>query len=73
MSLLHHDHPWLGLDVEDTAIGRRGTLRAIAPDSDQRSRVVAWLHPPGGGTEWTTDPDSLTDLAPVTPGTRPAT
>jgi hypothetical protein len=69
-SLLHRDHPWIGREVEDTATGRRGTLRAIAPDGD-KPRPVAWLMPEGGGTEWTTDPDSLDNPAPVTPDTHP--
>lgn len=51
--LMHRDHPWMGRDVEDTATGRRGILRAIAPDID-RPRPVAWPMPAGGGTEWTT-------------------
>ncbi|MFH9044807.1 hypothetical protein ACH4FA_36570 [Streptomyces sp. NPDC017966] len=46
--MLHRDHPWLGRAVTDTATGRRGTLRAIAPDGD-KPRPVAWLQPPGGG------------------------
>jgi hypothetical protein len=68
--LFHSDYPWLGRDVEDTVTGRRGTLRAIAPDVD-KPHPVAWLLPPGGGTEWTTDPRALTDPAPITPGTPP--
>ncbi|AJE43910.1 hypothetical protein [Streptomyces nodosus] len=64
-SALHYEHPWIGRDVEDTATGRRGTLRAIAPDGD-RPRPVAWLLPSGGGKEWTTDPEVLADPAPVT-------
>ncbi|CUW33441.1 MULTISPECIES: hypothetical protein [Streptomyces] len=70
-SLLHRDHRWLGREVEDIATGRRGTLRAIAPDGD-KPRPVAWLIPPGGGTEWTTDPAALANPAPVTPDTSPA-
>ncbi len=64
--LLHHGHPWLGRDVEDTATGKRGTLRAIAPDGD-KPHPVAWLLPPGGGMEWTTDPGALANPAPITP------
>ncbi|MFD3998946.1 hypothetical protein [Streptomyces sp. NPDC058583] len=71
LSLLHHDHPWIGRDVEDTATGRRGTLHAIAPDLDKPG-PVAWLRPVGGGTEWTTDPTALANPAPLTPDTRPA-
>ncbi|MGY3676754.1 hypothetical protein [Streptomyces sp. TE33382] len=70
MSLLHRDHPWIGRDVEDTATGRRGTLRAIAPDG-KSPRPVAWLLPPGGGVEWTTDPGALNNPAPLTPDSLP--
>ncbi|MFC9730718.1 hypothetical protein ACFWGM_08885 [Streptomyces roseolus] len=68
MSLLHHPHPWLGREVEDTATGRRGILRAVTPEGHD-PRPKAWLLPPGGGTEWTTDVSALT---PITPVTRPA-
>ncbi|MBZ6093454.1 hypothetical protein KVH02_34900 [Streptomyces olivaceus] len=68
-SLLHREHPWIGQEVEDTATGRRGILRAVAPDGD-RPRPVAWLLPAGGGTEWTTDPRTLDHPAPVPPGAR---
>lgn len=67
-SLLHRDHPWIGRNVEDTATGRRGILRAIAPDGNKPG-PVAWLLPEGGGTEWTTDPGSLANPAPTTPET----
>lgn len=67
--LLHRDHPWIGRNVEDTATGRRGTLRAIAPDSTKPRPLVAWLLPEGGGIEWTTDPGSLANPAPITPET----
>lgn len=69
--MLHGDHPWLGRDVEDTVTGRRGTLRAIAPEGE-KLRLVAWLRPLGGGVEWTTDPNALADPAPITPDTHPA-
>ena len=68
--LLHRDHPWIGRAVEDTATGRRGILRAIAPDVDH-SRPVAWLRPTAGGMEWTTDPGSLANPAPLTSDTHP--
>ncbi|CAL9673100.1 hypothetical protein [Streptomyces sp. enrichment culture] len=68
--LLHHSHPWIGRDVEDTLTGRRGILRALAPDGDS-PRLVAWLRPPGGGVEWTTHPDALANPAPITPGIHP--
>lgn len=67
--LLHCDHKWLGREVEDTETGRRGILRAIAPDVD-RPRPVAWLMPQGGGMEWTTDPGALAHPAPRTPDAR---
>ena len=67
---MHHDHPWIGRAVEDTASGRRGILRAIAPDADQ-PHPVAWLRPPGGGIEWTTAPGALANPAPLTPDTNP--
>ncbi|MBX7555382.1 hypothetical protein K1Y78_47705 [Streptomyces sp. tea 10] len=70
MSLLHRDHRWLGRVVEDTATGRRGTLRAIAPEGTSPC-PVAWLLPEGGGTEWTTDPDALDKPAPITPDNWP--
>lgn len=70
IGLLHRDHPWIGREVEDAATGRRGILRAIAPDGD-RPRPVAWLLPAGGGTEWTTDPGALANPAPLTPDTHP--
>lgn len=66
--LQHRDHKWLGREVEDTATGRRGILRAIAPDVN-KPRPVAWLQPEGGGTEWTTEPGSLANPAPLTPDT----
>lgn len=66
-SLLHDDHPWIGRNVEDTATGRRGILRAIAPDGAE-PRPMAWLLSEGG-TEWTTDPGSLANPAPIAPET----
>lgn len=66
--MLHDDHPWLGREVEDTKTGRRGTLRAIAPEGT-KARPVAWLIPSGGGMEWTTDPTALANPAPITPDT----
>ncbi|MGA5183034.1 hypothetical protein [Streptomyces pseudogriseolus] len=66
MSLLHQPHPWIGRDVEDTATGRRGILRAIAPDLNG-TKPVAWLHPRGGGPEWNTDPKALADPAAAPP------
>lgn len=68
--LLHRDHPRLGRIVEDTTTGRRGILRAIAPGGD-RPQPVTWLIPVGGGTEGTTDPDTLANPAPNTPVTHP--
>ncbi|RZF02923.1 hypothetical protein [Streptomyces albidoflavus] len=74
MTLLHRTHPWIGFEVEDTATGTRGILRAVAPDMSgpaplygRTPRPVAWLRPPGGGQEWTTDPEALADPSPVTP------
>ncbi|MFK0112013.1 hypothetical protein [Streptomyces sp. NPDC091217] len=67
-SLMHSDHQWLGREVEDTETGRRGILRAIAPDVEH-PRPVAWLMPTGG-MEWTTDPGALDNPAPLTPDTR---
>jgi hypothetical protein len=64
--MLHRDHPWMGREVEDTATGRRGVLRAIAPDGDS-TESVAWLAPAGGGTEWTTSPRALSNPAPIAP------
>lgn len=62
----HYEHPWLGREVVDTATGRRGILRAVAPEADEvrlepgvalarlKGKPVAWLQPVGGGVEWTT-------------------
>ncbi|MEU5445811.1 hypothetical protein [Streptomyces griseofuscus] len=72
-ALLHSEHPWIGREVTDTATGRRGILRALAPEGDIVPAPVAWLRPVGGGREWTTDPGALADPAPITPRTRPAT
>lgn len=58
----------MGREVTDTATGRRGILKALAPDGN-RPRLLAWLRPAGGGTEWTTDPGALDDPAPLTPDT----
>ncbi|MFE3601383.1 hypothetical protein [Streptomyces sp. NPDC059142] len=69
--MLHRDHPWLGREVEDTATGRRGTLRAIAPEGNS-PHPVAWLIASGGGTEWTTDPMALANPAPIAPDALPA-
>ncbi|MEU9774543.1 hypothetical protein [Streptomyces sp. NPDC047968] len=71
MSLFHSDHPWIGWDVEDGVTGRRGILRAIAPDGDSL-RPAAWLLPHGGGIEWTTDPAALANPVPPAPDARPA-
>lgn len=70
LGLMHRSHPWLGREVTDTATGRTGVLRAIAPDVDQ-PRLVAWLAPVGGGKEWTTDPRALGSPAQVSPDTHP--
>ncbi|GHG04134.1 hypothetical protein ACFFSH_39010 [Streptomyces filamentosus] len=71
MTLLHRHHRWLGRDVEDTTTGRRGILRAIAPEGDAPG-LRAWLLPVGGGTEWTTEISALANPAPISPTTRPA-
>lgn len=52
--LLHQHHRLLGRPVRDTAHDRIGILQAIAPDVGTDTPAVAWLRPPGGGTEWTT-------------------
>ncbi|MER6734619.1 hypothetical protein [Streptomyces puniciscabiei] len=57
--------------MTDTVTGRRGILRAIAPDTGPHP--VAWLVPVGGGVEWTTQPAALADPAPLTPDTHPGT
>ncbi|MEU9111842.1 hypothetical protein AB0D04_08640 [Streptomyces sp. NPDC048483] len=69
LGLGHCKHPLLGRAVLDTATGRVGVLRAIAPEPNGVQFVpsrglleappVAWLAPEGGGTEWTTDPDEI--------------
>ncbi|MEU3862907.1 hypothetical protein AB0F03_37450 [Streptomyces sp. NPDC028722] len=68
--MLHDDHPWVGREVEDTASGRRGILRAVAPEGDP-PRAVAWLRPAGGGTEWTTAVSALANPALIKPETHP--
>ncbi|MFD4376804.1 hypothetical protein [Streptomyces sp. NPDC058486] len=70
-SLLHHLHPWLGRDVEDTATSRRGILRAVTPEGDDPC-PRAWLLPAGGGTEWTTEVSALANPASINPTTHPA-
>jgi hypothetical protein len=70
LGLLHRDHRWLNRVVTDTVTGRRGILRAIAPDTG--AHPVAWLAPVGGGVEWTTPPGALADPGPITPATRPS-
>jgi hypothetical protein len=67
--LMHRSHPWLGQLVTDSASGRRGILRAIAPEGTALT-PVAWLAPPRGGIEWTTAPENLTDPVPITPAGR---
>ncbi|MFF3196711.1 hypothetical protein [Streptomyces misionensis] len=69
-ALLHSTHRWIGREVTDSATGRRGILRAVAPDGDD-PRPVAWLAPVGGGREWTTALGALTDPAPITPDSHP--
>ncbi|ULR48400.1 hypothetical protein [Streptomyces deccanensis] len=68
--LQHRDHPWLGRMVEDTATGRRGRLRAVAPDGEEPT-PVAWLLPEGGGREWTTPLSRLANPEPITPDSSP--
>ncbi|MGO4419265.1 hypothetical protein AB4Z54_11065 [Streptomyces sp. MCAF7] len=71
LGLMHRKHRWLGRVVTDTVTGRRGILRAVAPDGTN-PRPVAWMWPAeGGGLEWTTDLLALADPAPVTPDTHP--
>lgn len=72
LGLGHFAHPWLGHTVLDTATGRTGVLRAVCPEPRSSTMPldptlrpgdgppVAWLTPPGGGREWTTRPDALT-------------
>ncbi|MEU9440794.1 hypothetical protein AB0D42_07675 [Streptomyces sp. NPDC048304] len=67
--LMHRSHPWLGQLVTDSASGRRGILRALAPEGTALT-PVAWLAPPRGGIEWTTAPENLTDPMPITPAGR---
>ncbi|MCC5474546.1 hypothetical protein [Streptomyces barringtoniae] len=68
--LMHRSHPWLGHMVTDSATGRRGILRAIAPEGTTPA-PVAWLAPRRGGIEWTTAPEYLTDPTPIAPTSRP--
>jgi hypothetical protein len=70
LGLGHVAHPWLGREVLDTASGKTGILRAVAPEPNDLARrgylpvapegdPVAWLSPLGGGVEWTTDRKAL--------------
>lgn len=61
-SMLHEPHRLIGRLVRDTLSGRIGLLRAIAPDGDA-PEPAAWLIPEGGGTEWTTPPQSIEPVA----------
>lgn len=70
LGLMHRTHPWIGREVEDAVTGRRGVLRAVAPDG-KNPRPVAWLWPVGGGREWTTELRALANPAPLTPDTNP--
>lgn len=69
LGLLHLSHHWLGQMVTDTMTGRRGELRAIAPDLEEEP--VAWLRPVGGGREWTTALEALANPERVAPDTAP--
>ncbi|WP_042424497.1 hypothetical protein [Streptacidiphilus anmyonensis] len=60
----HHRHPLLGRTVEDTATGRTGTLRAVMDtqligNHGTRTVKLAYVLPPGGGVEWTTEPGNI--------------
>lgn len=63
----HQEHPLLGRLVVDTATGRTGVLRAIAPEQIEgpggraRSVTRAWCAPAGGGREWTVPPDRIAE------------
>lgn len=70
LGLMHRSHPWLGHEVTDSATGRTGVLRAIAPDGAP-PRLMAWLAPVGGGMEWTTDPKALDTPEQVAPDAHP--
>lgn len=63
LGLGHRPHPLLGHTVMDTATGRTGVLRALAPDptTDGTAALRAWLAPHGGGPEWTTDPEAIAE------------
>ncbi|MGP3968936.1 hypothetical protein [Streptomyces sp. 6N223] len=64
LGLLHEAHPLLGRLVLDTSSGRIGVLRAVVRDDASRraARRRAWLRPEGGGVEWATDPEAITEL-----------
>ncbi|SEB30752.1 hypothetical protein SAMN04490357_0073 [Streptomyces misionensis] len=47
-ALLHRTHPWIGRAVTDTATGRRGTLRAVAPSTRSPTRRPSHLTPTRG-------------------------
>ncbi|GAA0379900.1 hypothetical protein [Streptomyces blastmyceticus] len=66
LGLGHREHPLLGRLIVDTATGRTGILRAIAPEQVEGirgSRMVtrAWCAPVGGGLEWTVSPDRIAE------------
>ncbi|MEW2079946.1 hypothetical protein AB0941_41605 [Streptomyces sp. NPDC013433] len=62
----HEKHRLLGRLVRDTATGRTGVLRAVAPDGDAPT-PVAWLIPAGGGIEWTTPVGAIEPVTVPTP------
>lgn len=61
------ERPKIGDRVTDTATGRVGILRAVEEwvDSSKPAwlrpppRLMAWLWPEGGGTEWMTEPENV--------------
>jgi hypothetical protein len=57
-----YDHPWIGELVQDETTGAQGVFRALAPDGGKQQ--MAWLHPLGGGPEFTVDPDNLALVKP---------
>lgn len=58
----------LGLVALDAATGRTGILMAVHPAADldftdpAGTPWVVFLRPPGGGREWTTVPEAVTEL-----------
>ncbi len=63
----HLAHPLDGSLVLDTSTGRTGVISGQQIKriswSDQVVQRLVWLAPPGGGYQWSADPDGLVKQA----------